>query len=193
MTTTAQTVSTPITISQPVRTGSLVCAKTGARHDSNDIGMVLAKSGDECEVMWQSDSSREKIKADTIKLWDANPNNTPSPVKTDDKDGDNHVKFKELIPTKVPTDLVCPLHSQDLLKIQTFQLRADSLLTSGHPNVNKVIIGEIDNPLQYFDEVINLLKLQSAPAPFTFDPRKMSHYIYRASPVTSARINATRG
>ena len=79
----------------------------------------------------------------------------------------------------MPSNLcqACPLNSQDPVVKENFQVLIDNFKTEGHPNVEKVILGQLDNPLRYCDAFLEVMRIKAAPATFTFDPRKTRQYL----------------
>ena len=139
----------------------------------------MAVAEGQCEVLWQSDKQRTLIMYDQLHSWkgphSAGGESTVPPVDTPSES--KSIKFRRLIPSTIPSGLVCPLHSTDVREIKKFQLRFDNYLFSGHPNVEKVVLGQIDNPLQYCEEFMEMMRLKYAPEEFQFDPRKTKEYL----------------
>ena len=85
------------------------------------------------------------------------------------------IKYKKLISNSMPSEITVPLHSSDPAEVNSFRIRLDNHLFDGHPNVKKVIKGVLDNPLQYHDGFMQLMRTQYDN--FKFDPRKTQRYL----------------
>lgn len=160
-----------------IKEGSVVTVKAGARADRHDKGMVFQQTEDKFSVIWRSDGAKTTHSSDELALIESPRPPPASSSSTTANISPDRIKHKDLITTSVPESLKCPLHSQDTVEIQTFQLLMDNVLFSGHPNVKKVILGHLDNPLQYCQEFIELMALKESPDPFIFDPRKSEYYL----------------
>ena len=157
--------------------GTFVTTPSAGRQ--NDMGVILAHaSGGNCEVLWQSDKTRTQVMYNDLRIWDPNaPKQTGATVTPVAKKSKYKHKYKRLISGSKPEGLVCPLNSTNAAKIEQFQMRFDNYLFSGHPNVEKVVLGSIDNPIQYCDEFVQLMRTRCAPNAFVFDPRKTNEYL----------------
>ena len=100
-----------------IRVGSMVVLQSGHRADAKDRGVIYEKSGDDFSVVWASDGQNTKHKAGELELYKSPK---PAPAKsTATTRSPQSIKHRELIHASVPSDLKCPLHSQNIADIQS--------------------------------------------------------------------------
>jgi hypothetical protein len=76
---------------------------------------------------------------------------------------------RDLIHEKFPADLLCPLDSIDPVVIEHFWFRMNNHLFGGHPNIRKLIAGDLIPPLLTYEPYMFYKKAEAAPGEYVFD------------------------
>ena len=74
--------------------------------------------------------------------------------------------YREFIPEKFPTDLLCPI---DPTTMEHFWFRMNNYLFGGHPNIRRLITGNLEPPLLNYESNINFKKDEATPAEYVCD------------------------
>lgn len=114
-----------------------------------DTGVILAKAVDTVTVAWLSDSLQEDLHIRQLTLLASNSGKAPAKTAVPAAPINTSHKHSAIISSRLPKGIYqsCPLNSQDPIETETFQLLADNFMCDSHPNVEKVILGHLDNPL----------------------------------------------
>ena len=76
--------------------------------------------------------------------------------------------YKNLLPEKMPKDIICPLDSIKRTEIEQFKFRLDNYLFSGHPNIRAVVTGQLEPPLLSYQPYLDFMKEQSGADEYIF-------------------------
>ena len=178
----AQVQSTPL--STDSRAGTLVKHNpVEGNPRSGQLGVVVKRTSDTAEtldILWTTDGATTQTLPSLLTADTKSPQPVRETKTADDSESvysreksfyDNLSSkgYKNLLPHKFPKDLRCPLDSVDTTVVETFKFQLDNHLFSGHPNIRKVITGEMEPPLLTYEPYLNYMRDKCKPDKFVFN------------------------